>query len=298
MDVVNSTIAGNSAGSNGGGIFNGGVSSALTLVNTIVADNVSGGDCASPPTSLGHNLDTDGTCGLGAGGDLSNVAPLLGTLANNGGPTETHALQPGSPAIDAGDDSAAPATDQRGVSRPQGPTSDIRAFELEAVITCNGLVPTILGTPAADVVEGTPGNDVIVAFDGDDVILGKGGDDTISAGLGDDLVHGGSDKDRVFGEEGNDTVVGGKGNDRLYGGPGADVLRGGKGHDRLYGEQGDDMLDGGVGNDKLFAGAGDDVALGRAGDDTIKCVPGFDFANGGPPLTDTASACESTINVP
>ena len=58
------------------------------------------------------------------------------------------------------------------------------------------------------------------------------------------------------------------------------------------------MMDGGVGNDKLFAGAGDDVALGRAGDDTIKCVPGFDFANGGPPLTDTASACESTINVP
>ena len=207
VTLTNVTVTDNTANV-GGGVANFGT---FSLVNTIVANSISGGDCNGTITSLGHNLDSDGTCGLGAGGDLSNVVPLLGLLANNGGPTKTHALQPGSPGIDAGDDAAAPSTDQRGVARPQGPTSDIGAFELEPVITCKGLVVTILGTSSGETITGTPLDDVIVALDGDDVILGKGGDDTICAGLGDDLVHGGPDKDRVFGEEGNDTVLAGCG---------------------------------------------------------------------------------------
>jgi hypothetical protein len=56
---------------------------------------------------------------------------MLAALADNGGPTQTHALLPGSPAIDAAsDDCPPPATDQRGVSRPQGAKCDIGAFEL------------------------------------------------------------------------------------------------------------------------------------------------------------------------
>ena len=54
----------------------------------------------------------------------------LGPLQDNGGPTLTHALLVGSPAIDAGDDAAAPTTDQRGVARPLGAATDIGAFEL------------------------------------------------------------------------------------------------------------------------------------------------------------------------
>ena len=61
--------------------------------------------------------------------DKIGVQPLLGPLADNGGPTQTHALLAGSPAIDAGDDTAAPATDQRGVARPQGARSDIGSVE-------------------------------------------------------------------------------------------------------------------------------------------------------------------------
>ena len=53
----------------------------------------------------------------------------LGPLANNGGPTLTHALLPGSPAINAADAGASPATDQRGVRRPQGAGPDIGAYE-------------------------------------------------------------------------------------------------------------------------------------------------------------------------
>jgi hypothetical protein len=60
--------------------------------------------------------------------------PKLGPLADNGGPTLTMALLPGSPAIDAGNTSLAPATDQRGFPRPAGLAADIGAFEYGSVM--------------------------------------------------------------------------------------------------------------------------------------------------------------------
>ena len=157
MTITNSTINGNSAGSSGvgGGITNDGGTMAIEfstisgntasegggirkvgmlveLSNSIVANNPSGGDCAGNITSQGYNIDSDNSCSLTAVGDLPNTNPLLGTLQNNGGPTETQALLTGSPAIDAGNpDCPPPATDQRGVTRPQGTQCDIGAFELQ-----------------------------------------------------------------------------------------------------------------------------------------------------------------------
>ena len=105
----------------------------FTLKNTIVANNTPGGDCGNTEvTSEGHNLDSDGTCGLSGPGDQSATDPQLGALRDNGGPTFTRALLPGSPAIDAGEDVGCPATDQRGVPRPQGPACDIGAYEATA----------------------------------------------------------------------------------------------------------------------------------------------------------------------
>jgi hypothetical protein len=69
-----------------------------------------------------------------AGGDTF-PDPKLGPLADNGGPTLTMALLPGSPAIDAGNTSLAPATDQRGFSRPAGLAADIGAFEYGSVMS-------------------------------------------------------------------------------------------------------------------------------------------------------------------
>jgi CSLREA domain-containing protein len=101
-----------------------GADSDASAVNTIVH-----GPCWVPGTlgSLGHNLASDASCGLGTALD-----PMLADLADHGGSTLTRAL-PGSPAIDAGDAGACPAADQRGVVRPQGAGCDIGAFELEPV---------------------------------------------------------------------------------------------------------------------------------------------------------------------
>jgi CSLREA domain-containing protein len=114
MTMTNGTVTANSAPS-GGGIHGG---SGISLINTIVANNT-GGDCDAPVIDTSHNLDSDGSCGLNpAHGSLPNTDPMLGPLQNNGGPTFTHALLTGSPAIDAGDNALCPSVDQRGVQRP------------------------------------------------------------------------------------------------------------------------------------------------------------------------------------
>lgn len=126
--VESSTLAENNAMNGGGGIYN--ADGTVTLRNSLVANNWSGGNCDGAAfTSLGHNLDSDDSCNLVGPGDLPGVDPVLGSLADNGGPTRTQALLPGSPAIDAGVTTACPPIDQRGVARPQGAACDMGAFE-------------------------------------------------------------------------------------------------------------------------------------------------------------------------
>ena len=123
----------NSASNDGGGIYNN-IGGTGTIKNSIVANSPSGGNCSgfAGLASNGHNLSSDGTCAFFAAGDKNNTNPLLGPLAFNGGPTPTHALLNGSPAADAGVvPCPPPATDQRGVSRPQGLRCDIGAYEAD-----------------------------------------------------------------------------------------------------------------------------------------------------------------------
>ena len=177
LTLTNSTMSGNTASANGGGIRNE-PAGTVKLTNTIIAGNPSGGDCSGSVNSLGHNLDSDSTCGLASTGDLSNTDPLLGPLQSNGGLTLTHALPVGSPAFDAGDDSAAQATDQRGVARPQGAASDIGAYELE-VLTVTKTEDTSDGVCDADcslreaIATATPGSIVNVPAGTDTLSLGS-----------------------------------------------------------------------------------------------------------------------------
>ncbi len=126
----------------GGGLYND--EGTYTLMATIVANQLAGSDCAGGVISKGFNLDSDNTCNLTVTGDQPGVTnPLLGSLANNGGPTQTHALLTGSPAIDAVTSGCPPpATDQRGVTRPQGTACDIGAYEYE-VQEAAAAIPTL-----------------------------------------------------------------------------------------------------------------------------------------------------------
>ncbi len=129
--LTNDTLAGNSAGASGGNIDDSAGNPVPALLNTIVAGGTasSGGNCDTAVTSAGHNLEDANTCGLTGTGDQINTNPQLGPLQSNGGPTQTRALLPGSPAIDRGSNSGCPAADQRGVTRPQGAACDIGAYE-------------------------------------------------------------------------------------------------------------------------------------------------------------------------
>jgi CSLREA domain-containing protein len=145
LSLVNTTLAENS-GLAGGGVGNLGLGqpAAVTVQNTIIAENTAdparGPGCQNSGgviTSLGNNLEDGVSCPFTQPGDLQSTDPLLGPLQDNGGPTATHALQQGSPAIDAGNDLACQAppvggVDQRLVQRPQGTSCDIGAFEFAA----------------------------------------------------------------------------------------------------------------------------------------------------------------------
>ncbi len=156
LSLINVTLSGNNATSDGGGLYAGedaslqnvtiafnkaghsgagvrGFGSTVTMQNTLLASNrlanLTASNFSGDVTSLGHNLDSDGTALLSQTSDLSGVDPLLEELADYGGFTLTHALRYTSIAIDAGTNSGAPVTDQRGAARDGA--ADIGAYEFD-----------------------------------------------------------------------------------------------------------------------------------------------------------------------
>lgn len=126
--VTNSTLSGNTANRDGGGILSS-EEGIVELSNSIIANNAAsnGSDLLGRVTSLGFNLIGNSTGVVGwAASDRLNIDPRLGPLTDYGGPTQTQALLPDSPAIDAGGVGAT-ATDQRGVAALD--VRDIGAYE-------------------------------------------------------------------------------------------------------------------------------------------------------------------------
>jgi len=126
--AINATTFASNPGGGSSGVKNDDTST-LRLSNTILAGTAGSDNCEGLISSEGHNLDSGSGCGLSGNGDLTMSDPLIGPLENNGGTTYTHELLPGSPAIDAGDNTKCPATDQRGANRPIGVACDIGAYE-------------------------------------------------------------------------------------------------------------------------------------------------------------------------
>ncbi len=133
----------------GGGIYN--VGASINIGNSIVSNNTadSGVDCSGPTVaSQGYNLVGVGTgCPSDGTGDRTTADARLGPLADNGGDTYTHALLLLSPAIDNAGDAACPATDQRGIDRPQGTHCDIGSYEATANLTLLKAVDNVAPSP-------------------------------------------------------------------------------------------------------------------------------------------------------
>ena len=170
LTMENSTVSGNFADLDGGGIYDaypGGSNSEVVITSSTIVNNATASDgggirssnsVGDSPTSLGNTIVANNTASGGTSPDVLNPFisqgfnliggdPMLGALAENGGPTQTHALLPGSPAIDQGN-SFGSTTDQRGLPRPLttlgsrmprgGDGSDIGAFEDQPPNTSTG----------------------------------------------------------------------------------------------------------------------------------------------------------------
>jgi hypothetical protein len=153
VTLTDVTVSGNSA-SSGGGLFQR-ANGTLTLTNTIVAGNFSNGS----------NVNIDGY--YTSTHSLVDVDPMLAPLGDYGGPTQTMAPLPGSPAIDAGDSTAPglPATDQRGFARVSGAAVDIGACEVQAISLSPAALPNgAYGAAYSQTITATGGAGVLYTF--------------------------------------------------------------------------------------------------------------------------------------
>jgi hypothetical protein len=274
LSVIGSTLASNSASGAGGGIH---VSAAVAVPVDLNSTIVAGNSAASGPElfgnlvfALNHSLIQRRSGFTFAetvpGSNLIGRDPLLGPLADNGGPTPTHALLAGSPALDRGFRSPTVTEDQRGYGfeRVIGAAADIGAFESRD--SGIRIVPDPLDrTRKVLVVVGSRKSDTIgLRRDDGDIEVTLNGDFHAFNAL---QVH----RVLAFGMEGNDKITstlpistlldGGRGADALTGGGGTDILLGGNGADTLLGGGGRDILLGGNGADLLTGGGGDDLLI-------------------------------------
>jgi hypothetical protein len=144
-DIGNSTLSGNQADVHGGSVYGG----TFDIGNSILHGGSPENIYTATVTSHGYNVCSDDGGGfLNGPGDQINTNPLLGPLQDNGGPTFTHELLTGSPAIDAGDSNFTPPPyyDQRGLDfwRVRNGRIDVGSFEVQA-----GSTPTPTPTPTA-----------------------------------------------------------------------------------------------------------------------------------------------------
>ena len=235
LEIASSTISGNTVTTapsygGGGGVWIYGAN--RSLANTIVADNASPArpdirtNTFDGPLDAAFSLiENPADTAITGGPNITGQDPKLASLADNGGPTPTIALLPGSPAIDQGQ---ASGVDQRGAPRPfdlanvalaGSNQADIGAYER---VLCGKVLVNEVGTAGKDKLKGTKGADGILGLGGKDTLKGLAGNDGLCGGPGKDKLKGGAGNDRLLGQAGADALIGGKGKDKLKGGKGKD----------------------------------------------------------------------------
>ena len=329
MKLNSSTVTGNTA-SIGGGISAPSQSFRFyqyaDLSNSIVAANNATNPDIAGSANARYSLVGDDTgallfvvTGSEIGTAGSPVDPLLGPLANNGGPTQTHALLTGSLAIDGGDPAFNPSLftpalleDQRGNGFPRVALGrvDMGAYETQVTLPADVVFIATNDGDTIDITETSSTIEVdlngqilsyplanlssleVRAKGGDDVVRRLGGTTftvVVKGGNGNDRLEGNGAIDHLFGNAGRDLIKGGAGDDFIDGGIGYDTLRGGngndtiignKGNDRVFGQSGNDILSGNEGNDILVGGTGDDMISGEADEDVLIGGSGIDVMEG------------------
>ncbi len=297
-------------------------SSATKLRNTILSNPLGGGancDDFDPPTlvSDGYNLASDASCNLIGTGDQPSTDPTLEALADNGGPTWTHALPLGSPAVDRGNAAAfdvhpALTTDQRGEPRPfdqpavpdAADGSDVGAFELQfvanvapvavddayAVIGGGVLTVPVLGVLGNDTdLDGDPLTAQLVAGPSSGVLV-LDPDGSFSFTPGEDTVGPVS-----FTYQASDgtalsnvvtvTITVRAGCDgvpaTIVGTAGNNTINGTGGNDVIVGLGGNDEIRSGSGNDRVCGGSGRDEIASGSGNDRVFGGTGNDSVEAG-----------------
>ena len=343
--IANSTITGNSAKNQVGGIRNegGALGGTLSLVRTVVAGNTSGnvysenGDevqrlsgtvIAGACNLFGNSSKTKARAFRGfAGGSTDIVATsdgntptAIGNIVNtvaasNGGPTQTHALAFGSPAIDAaGPCGGSGGTDQRGVPRPQGAANDMGAFEVTRYALTVSLAGTGSGVATSSPAGIMCGGDCSEVYREQTTITLTASAASGSTFTGWSGACTGTGSCTVLMTQprsvtatfapatavdpcanavpthtctvngvANKQCLGTSGNDTITGSSGNDVIVGGAGNDILKGGSGNDLICGGSGADQLGGDWGDDTLHGGIGDDKLAGWKGNDklFGNDG-----------------
>ena len=295
--VSNSTITKNTASQTGGGILSN--EGTATVTSTIVAANTNNNDVVGIFASGGSNLI--GNIGTQAGGFTSEdiigtaespIDPLLDTLKDNGGNTQTIALLKGSPAIDRGSSTDEITTDQRGnnFSRVVGSAADIGAFESLSTNENKGQPATIFVDSTTNRVVGntsqageTYNGSLFSNTDGgpmpNDVILGTATDDSIYGGQeGSDIIAGLAGNDIIGYGSGDAYVEAGSGDDFVYAVAAGDsnsnneILLG-SGTDSFYATGGNNLVTG-TNNNLIGIGSGDDAVITAEGNDFVYTVGG------------------------
>ena len=328
VSITNSTISGNSAG-DGGGIFN---QASTVISSTIVSGNNAGtgdeifnrigsftvnadannlfGDSSKNNGEAFFNF-TPGQNDINATSNGTNtaLADILDPagLQDNGGETETIALVPNSPAIDAGTNDEGLLTDQRGVTREINGIADIGAFEFD------NIAPT-LTAPADVTLEAGESIDIANTgnatatdnLDPDVEITFSDDDQTDDNGLGDIIrtftatddsgnsssetqtitiirnsIEGTTANNSIVAMDTADEIDAGDGNDVVRARGSGDIVNGDDGNDRLYGDGGNDIINGGDDNDFIDGGTEHDFLNGEEGNDRIYGGTGNDTLLGG-----------------